>query len=526
VGKNVQISYRGARYELGQGPQFYGIWAADAAKAQPLEWWPKTPAGWSGAWARFVTIETPGTIGPLGHQAVPAHGDVPRGQPTVGDLPAGQAPAGDVPAADAPATVIGPSYATPTGKAFAAFQPLGPARTRLAGGLLAAGIGIGVAGLFPSYLTGSSLASQDYLLVPHIVYLIAWATAAVLIALGGSRQRIGALLAVGTSLVTFGLFFADAGEVMGHLATAGPGLALGLVGWLACAAGSALAFEVTRTDGPGRPDRRELISVVTLMAAGLGAAIAFAPAWDSYLLRWDFGSTTRTLGNAFSNPAAVIVGNVAVMAAVVVVVAAAAVWRPVRHGGVLVIGAAIPLAAQAISALLQLRVPTPAGYFGIPQSEVGQYGLTITNGLTPMFWVFCGFVVTLALLAARMLIADDLIVTGRYGSSHPGAAGGWSPATAPLGGAGSGAVALQAPSAAMSGVPGAASWPFFAPEHAQAASGHLPGTGYSPTGMQPPPSGGPAPDVRPAASGETAQDASSPAPDGDGPGHAEPPAAT
>jgi hypothetical protein len=207
-------------------------------------------------------------------------------------------------------------------------------------------------------------------------------------------------------------------------------------------------------------------------------------------------------------------------------VAAAALWRPVRHGGVLVIGAAIPLAAQAISALLQLRVPTPAGLFGIPQSEVGQYGLTITNGLTPMFWVFCGFVVTLALLAARMLIADDLIVTGRHGSWHPGAAGGWSPATASLGGTGSGAVALQTPPAAVTGVPGAANWPFFAPEQAQPPSGQLPGTGYSPTGMQPPPAGGPAPDARPAASGGTAQDAGTTAPDGGGPGHAEPPAAT
>ena len=55
--ENVTISYRGARYELGRGPGYYGIWPAGAAQEQPYEWWPETPEGWYGAWSRF----TPGS---------------------------------------------------------------------------------------------------------------------------------------------------------------------------------------------------------------------------------------------------------------------------------------------------------------------------------------------------------------------------------------------------------------------------------------------------------------------------------
>ena len=72
-----------------------------------------------------------------------------------------------------------------------------------------------------------------------------------LICLGGTRQRIGALLGLGTSVVTFGLFFADAGTAMaGGAHLVGAGLILGIVGWLTCAAGSYLP------SGAGRPTGR------------------------------------------------------------------------------------------------------------------------------------------------------------------------------------------------------------------------------------------------------------------------------
>ena len=52
------------------------------------------------------------------------------------------------------------------------------------------------------------------------------------------RLRLGALLSLGLSVVTFGLFLADAGTAIGGGGNAaGAGLVLALVGWLACAAG-------------------------------------------------------------------------------------------------------------------------------------------------------------------------------------------------------------------------------------------------------------------------------------------------
>ena len=75
------------------------------------------------------------------------------------------------------------------------------------------------------------------------IYLAVWTASAALILLGGTRLRLGALLSLGLTVVTFGLFFADAGTAIAGGANAGgAGLVLSLVGWLACAAGSVAAF--------------------------------------------------------------------------------------------------------------------------------------------------------------------------------------------------------------------------------------------------------------------------------------------
>ena len=52
----VAILYRGSSYELGRGVRFYGIWPAGLPQPQPqpIEWWPESPEGWAGAWARFT----------------------------------------------------------------------------------------------------------------------------------------------------------------------------------------------------------------------------------------------------------------------------------------------------------------------------------------------------------------------------------------------------------------------------------------------------------------------------------------
>src|SRR4029077_6876008 len=85
------------------------------------------------------------------------------------------------------------------------------------------------------------------------------------------------------------------------------------------------------------------LSLAVAGFAALGAAIAFAPSWDSYTLRTPSGLLHYVAaGNAFANPVPVIAGDVAVMIALVVVVITAALWRPARLGAGLCAGGVIP----------------------------------------------------------------------------------------------------------------------------------------------------------------------------------------
>ena len=194
--ENETILYRGASFELGHGSGFYGIWPSGSPRPPSIEWWPDSPDGWQGAWARYNALEVPGSI-----------------------------------------TMVSPQQ-----QQRQAAGHLGT-RALLAAGLLAAGIICGLAGLFPAYLAGSSLTSQASQVIPHVFYLAGWIASLVLILLGGARLRVGVLLSLGLSVVTFGFFFSDAGEVIAegsHIM--GAGLALSLIGWLACAAGSVVAL--------------------------------------------------------------------------------------------------------------------------------------------------------------------------------------------------------------------------------------------------------------------------------------------
>ena len=189
---------------------------------------------------------------------------------------------------------------------------------------------------------------------------------------------------MGTSPVTFGLFFADAGTaISGRRAHHGRRVRA-WAGWLAgmfrrlhgrlCARQrEGLAF--------GRPSGPELVPFLAFSLAALGVAAAFAPSWDSYILQTSAGTTeSLTAGNVFSNPAPVIAGNVAVMVVFVAVVVAAALWRPVLHGTALLAGAVMPMVAQAISAVVQIGEHTSPTMFGISPSAAAQSGLTITSG--------------------------------------------------------------------------------------------------------------------------------------------------
>lgn len=458
--EKVTIAYRGAKYEIGLGKRYYGIWVTGAPGSDPIDRWPETRDGWTQAWTRFTMIETPGTISEVG-------------KPRAG-------------------------LKLPVRTSAGARDRAKPARATVAAGLIGAGVLLGLIGLFPGYVEPQSLASSPSQLVPHLIYLIAWAASGAAIALGARRSaaprfevlRTGALLGSGLSAVTFGLFFTDLGQVIsGGSNLLGAGLVLSLLGWLACATGSVLALAarpraaapVTQSvqtqpvqtqpwyaapspaqssqppqpgqpqanslqagepftaeqsparpspvgpsfawaspapstpasaghpsgraaaSGPAKPRMADAGPLALILLAAIGAVVAFAPSWDSYTLTQPSTGATQTitLGNAFAVPGVMIAGNVAVMVAAIAMAVLAALWRPVRHGAVLLAAATVPLAAQAISALIGVSEPATPAQFGISPAA----GVSITSGVTPIFWVYCVFVISLVVSSAWMLTA-------------------------------------------------------------------------------------------------------------------------
>ena len=400
----VTISHRGARYEIGRGKRYYGIWVVDAPESDPIDRWPETREGWAQAWARFVSIETPQSIAAVEQQR--------PGVKFPGIRRLRKDPAAPADGADA---------------AAAAAKRRGVSGPVIAAALLAIGVVIGIVGLFPDYFTGQSLASQADQLVPHLLYLAGWAVSSFLILRGarvdrqrggapGSMMRVGALLGTGLSAVTLGLFVSDIGEVVSGGSGTEAGLVLSLAGWLVCAVGSVLAL-VTRhgavspagvsrpaRSGPVRPRAEHAGPIALLVLGAIGTIAAFAPSWDSYTLQSSTaGTQTITAGNAFSDPGVVLTGDILVMVAVVAVAVVAALWRPMRQGSALLAGAIVPMAAQAISALIQVSGTTSPGQLGISPSEASAAGLRISAGVTPIFWVYCVFVIALVISCAWMI---------------------------------------------------------------------------------------------------------------------------
>ena len=388
------ISHRGEKYEIGRGKRFYGIWVVGGPSDAPVDRWPENRDGWQQAWARFAAIEEPGTITPVARKRKGLSLRLRRSNADAGAAGEGADAAGEG-----------------AGGGSAAGSRSRRGSALLAGeGLLVLGVVLGLAGLFPAYEGSRSLLSQSDQVVPHLCYVMGWALTAAMVALSVARPsraaRLGALFGLGLSAVTLGLFVADVGELTAGVAL-GSGLVVSLLGWLACTAGSALAFAANpgqerEPSGPARPGPGRAGPLALLVLSGIGTAAAFAPSWDNYLLTFASEGTSQTVtaGNAFDNPGLVIAGNVAVMVAIVAVAALAALWRPARQGALLLAGAILPLAAEAVSALIQAGQPATPGMFGISSAQASAAGLTISSGLTGIFWVYFVFVISLLVSCA------------------------------------------------------------------------------------------------------------------------------
>jgi ABC-type multidrug transport system permease subunit len=64
------------------------------------------------------------------------------------------------------------------------------------------------------------------------------------------------------------------------------------------------------------------------------------------------------------------------------------------------------MAAQAISALVLAGEAVSPTQFGISSAQASASGLTISPGLTAVFWVYCVFVVALAVACGWLFLSS------------------------------------------------------------------------------------------------------------------------
>ncbi len=287
------ISHRGEKYEIGRGKRFYGIWVLGAPYEAPVDRWPENRDGWQQAWSRFASMEASGTISEVdpGEEEAGAGGH--RAQ-----------------AAAAPPRRRG-----------------APGR----GGPAGAGRGARAGRVVPRPTRAARACSRSGTRwCRTCCYVIGWMVTAGLVALSVARPsnaaRLGALFGLGLSAVTFGLFLADLGQATSGQASAGLGLVVSLLGWVACTAGAALALRrgprATRASSPGWRRRPRWAHAGASGAAGARRDRhrgRLRPVLGQLHARRRHAGTSQTItaGNAFDNPGLVIAGNVLVMVAVV-----------------------------------------------------------------------------------------------------------------------------------------------------------------------------------------------------------------
>lgn len=365
------------------------------------------------------------------------NGPVQLGAPQVGPGQVGLGPAPVGPGQVGPGQVDG--------------RPGWPA-TLVAGGLMAASVGLHVAAMFPPYpgTSATPVAQVPFELTAYIVLEVGWALAALAVL---TRLSVRGGVALGASLgaVEVGLLVTDlaSGFLTSNGSAAGvwlavAGLAAGLAGVL-YGGGVVLSLPPGPTGpsqspagagdlpspafaGPApassyapagyRSTRSAWASpvaspvrVVLSFVAAVVAVATFWPSWDHSHLVTTSGQVLNVgSGNAFSQPASVMAGEVLAGVAIGVAVVIASLWRDALVGAWAMGGAVIALASQVISGAVQVTEPIPKI---LGMSDPSQFDLSASKvSLTGYWYADLAAMVALALLAVWAAF-DGLRARGR-----------------------------------------------------------------------------------------------------------------
>ena len=337
-----------------------------------------------------------------------------------------------------------------------------------AGILLVATVVLHVVAMFPTYFGGpaghASLFSQADQAASYSVLAAGWALVLGIGLTGPSRIPICAGLATGLAATEFGFRVSDVGAVIRYGSDlGGTGLWIMVAAWVTGAAAAGVLLEAARqrrqraggaspvaageqardsgwegatpaallatatdsggatatdTDLPARTEGDPLATTperaptpifwtAVLGVLGLITAVFFLPSWDHYV--GVATSTGRTfsfdLGNAFSGPWEVVLGNVLVAVAIVAI---ALVGSRLHDRGVVaaaVGGSLIVLSSQFVSAVVQVDEPVSLANIPARYLELGsQFGIKLTA------WFTIDVLAAFVLFAAVMVWATSRIV--------------------------------------------------------------------------------------------------------------------
>jgi hypothetical protein len=265
-----------------------------------------------------------------------------------------------------------------------------------AGVLLAASVVLHVVAMLPKYFVEGtdhqSLFSQPDQAALYLLLAAAWALALGIGLTGPTRIPLCAGLAVGLAATEFGFRISDIGSVVRYgSSTAGAGIWLMTAAWAVGAAGAVAAIAATRRNRSNRGSAANRASVGWTLLVGLLALVvagAFLPPWDHYT--GVSGATGRAvsfnLGNAFSGPWEIIVGNLLVAAALLSVPLGASRRHDRGVAAAAITGALLVLACEFVSAVVQVDHASPA-VAGLTPAQASQLRFVINLKLTGWFTV-------------------------------------------------------------------------------------------------------------------------------------------
>jgi hypothetical protein len=354
-----------------------------------------------------------------------------------------------------------------------------PTRLELAAGiLLVATVILHVVAMFPTYFGGpaghSSLFSQADQAASYSILAAGWALVLGIGLTGPSRISICAGLATGLAATEFGFRVSDVGAVIRYGSSlAGAGLWIMVAAWVTGAAAAGVLLEAARrrrqrvagaapaatleeaqgsgwegvpgpllatasesggaaaTDpgwpvGSGAeplespPDRAtpSMFWTVVLGVLGLITAVFFLPSWDHYV--GVATSTGRTfsfdLGNAFSGPWEIVLGNVLVAVAIVAIPLVGSRLHDRGAVAAAVGGSLIVLGSQFVSAVVQVDEPVSLTNIPARYLELGsQFGIKLTA------WFTIDVLAAFALFSAVMVWATSRVVYANSRGTLPNA---------------------------------------------------------------------------------------------------------